>query len=130
MFLNSLIVPTYKRGLALLLLKNGIRLALFGRGWPDMPEFQSHSLGPLETIADLAAAVSKCHAIIQPFPNRHMPIGALPLPTIQTSGVTLEKLLRRIKQTMDRKSPLETPPIPPLTRINTLTFIHTVTTPN
>ena len=68
LFFDRLIAPAYKRGVALFLLKNGIRVALFGRGWNEMAEFKSCAMGPIENLADLTHAISQCDAILQPIP--------------------------------------------------------------
>jgi hypothetical protein len=101
LFFNRLIAPAYKRGLCLFLLKNEIPLVLFGRGWSEMTEFKSHAIGPIENTADLSRAVSKCHAILQPYPDRNSVTAGLPLPRIQTIGFHPARLLGRIRQTLN-----------------------------
>jgi hypothetical protein len=102
LFLDHLIAPAYKRGLTLFLLKNGIRVALFGRRWNEMTEFKSCAMGPIENIAALARAVCHCNAILQPFPDRTAAAAGLPLPIIRTVGLHPARLLGRIRQTLTR----------------------------
>ena len=103
MFFQALIVPAYKRGLSSFLLRNGIPLMLFGRGWEVIPELKSHARGPIETVAGLADAVSRCHAVLQPFPDQCGAAGGLPVPVIQTSGLSPNRLLSQIRQALHGK---------------------------
>lgn len=112
LFFDLLIAPAYKRGLALFLQKNGIRVALFGRGWTDMPEFKSIALGPIENMTALNRAVSHCRAIIQPYPDRANITAGLPLPTIQTIGLHPARLLGHIRETLGSNSTVTRNPNP------------------
>jgi hypothetical protein len=111
-FFDRLIAPAYKRGLTLFLLKNGIRVALFGRGWNEMPEFKSNAMGPIENLAALARAVSQCHAILQPYPDRTITAAGLPLPMIRTVGLHSARLLGRIRETLGGKPSVTSNPTP------------------
>ncbi|MGA2440400.1 MAG: hypothetical protein ABSH08_05550, partial [Tepidisphaeraceae bacterium] len=102
-FFQALIVPAYKTGLSRFLLRNGIPLRLFGRGWEEVPELKSRARGPIETVADLADAVSRCHAVLQPFPGQYGAAGGLPVPVIQTTGLTPNRLLAQIRQALNGK---------------------------
>jgi hypothetical protein len=103
-FFERLIVPAYKRRLSCFLARNGIPLALFGRGWEDVPELKSHACGPIETVADLANAISRCQAVMQPFPGQCGATGGLPVPVIQTTGLTPSRFLGHIRQALNGKS--------------------------
>jgi len=109
LFIERLIAPAYKRGLALLLLKNGIRLSLFGRGWTEIPELKSHATGPIEDLPALSRAISQCRAVLQPLPDRTTQAG-LPVPTIRTVGLHPARLLGRIRETLAAKSPVRDNP--------------------
>jgi hypothetical protein len=104
-FFENLIVPAYKRGLSCFLLRNGIPLALFGRGWQDIPDLKSHACGPIENLRDLANAVSRCRAVLQSFPGQCGATGGLPVPILQTTGLTPNRLLGQIRQTLNGKPP-------------------------
>jgi hypothetical protein len=103
MFFENLIVPAYKTGLSRFLSQNGIPLALFGRGWEEIPELKSHACGPIESGADLAKAISCCQAVLQPFPGQCGAAGGLPVPVIQTTGLTPSRLLGQIRQALSGK---------------------------
>jgi hypothetical protein len=111
-FFDHLIAPAYKRGLTLFLMKNGIRLALFGRGWNEMTEFKSCAMGPIENLADMTRAVSQCHAILQPYSDRTITTAGLPLPMIRTIGLHPARLLGRIRETLGGKPSVKSNPTP------------------
>jgi len=102
-FFENLIVPAYKRGLSCFLARNGIPLALFGRGWKEIPELKSHAFGPIENLRDLANAVLKCRAVVQAFPHKYVAAGGLPVPVIQIGGLTASQFLREVRQTLNGK---------------------------
>jgi hypothetical protein len=102
-FFQSLIVPAYKTGLSRFLLRNGIPLALFGRGWQEIPELKSSSRGPIESIAELANSISHCRAVLQSFPGQCGATGGLPVPVIQTTRLSPNRLLGQIRQTLNGK---------------------------
>ncbi|MGD0388642.1 MAG: hypothetical protein ABSC42_06760 [Tepidisphaeraceae bacterium] len=102
-FFENLIVPAYKRGLSCFLSRNGIPLALFGRGWEEIPELKSHACGPIESVPDLANAVWRCRAVLQPFPGQCGATGGLPVPVIQIGGLTANQFLREVRQTLNGK---------------------------
>ncbi len=104
LFFDRLIAPAYKRGLTPFLLKNGIRVALFGRGWDEMTEFKSCAMGPIENLAGLTRAVSQCTAILQAYPDRNAASAGLPLPMIRTIGLHPARLLGRIRETLNSRN--------------------------
>ena len=110
LFFDRLIAPAYKRGVALFLLKNGIRVALFGRGWNEMAEFKSCAMGPINNLADLTHAISQFDAILQAYPDRSPAAAGLPLPMIRTVGLHSARLLGRIRETLSRNAPVDRNP--------------------
>jgi hypothetical protein len=115
-FLEKLIAPAYKGGLTLFLLRNGVPMALYGRGWMDKPEFKAWAKGPIENPDDLTNAVSHCHAVLQPFPACPGATAGLPLPVIQPEGLAPDRLLARVRQLLNGKIPRARSTISPLTR--------------
>jgi hypothetical protein len=115
LFHDRLIAPAYKRGLATLLVKNGIRVALFGRGWSEIPELKSNAMGEISNLHDLTLAVSQSRAILQPFPRQNVPPAALPLHIVQTDGVHPSRLIGRIRQAL---SDITAPPGPASSILN------------
>jgi hypothetical protein len=109
LFIEKLIVPAYQSGLSRFLLRSGIGLALYGRGWTEMPEFQPHARGPITSLDGLSRAVSECDALLHPFPGRHASMNAMPLPIIQPAGLPPDRILAQIRKTLCSKRPASHP---------------------
>jgi hypothetical protein len=116
LFIEKLIAPTYKRGLSRFLLQNGIPMALYGRGWSEQAEFRAWAKGPIESLDDLTAAISRCHAVLHPFPGCPATMAGLPLPVIQPEGLAPERLLARVRQVLNGKFQNPRSSVPPLSR--------------
>ncbi len=105
LFMERLIVPAYQQGLCRLVMRQGIPLALFGRGWGEISEFKNCALGPIDSVDDLVQGVSKCRAVLQVFPERQGAMGALPVPVIQPGGLNSRQLLNVIRQALNTTPP-------------------------
>jgi hypothetical protein len=101
LFWDRLIAPAYQMGLCRFLLRSGVPLAIFGRGWKDLAEFQPHARGEIAGLDDLTAAVSQCTALLQPLPMHHGSTGAPLRPTIQPAGLAPAALLKRVREALN-----------------------------
>jgi hypothetical protein len=87
MFFEQLIFPAYHQGLARMLIRRKRVPCLAGAGWLELPEFNRYAVGPIATTEDLLAAVSRCDALIHPFPDKPANMyDSLGLPVIQPSN--------------------------------------------
>jgi hypothetical protein len=85
-FCDGLIVPAYQRGLAALLVRSGLPVALYGSGWIDDPALIDHVAGDLRSEEDLQDAVARCSALVHALPiaGAH-PIDALGRPVVRAN---------------------------------------------
>jgi hypothetical protein len=116
LIMERLIVPAYQQGLCRFVMRQGIGLVLFGRGWGEIPEFKDCALGPIESADELATGVSKCRAVLQVFPEHQGTKGALPVVTIQPGGLNSHQLLNEIRQALSGKPRISQPDLPRLNR--------------
>ncbi|MGD0461828.1 MAG: hypothetical protein ABSB74_04995 [Tepidisphaeraceae bacterium] len=124
LFMERLIVPAYQQGLCRLVMRQGIPLALFGRGWKDIPEFKDCAQGPIDSADELALGVSKCRAVLQVFPEGQGAMGALPVTVIQPGGLNSHQLLNEIRQALNTKPPPRQTDPQVLARSRILPFIR------
>jgi hypothetical protein len=110
MFFDHLIRPARQQALARLLLKNKIPLALYGAGWPDLPEFQTHAQGPIDSLQSLSAALTSCRAIIEPYPTGREFGAGLPVAAIAAHQFSEIQLLNNIRQTLAAPRKEQSPP--------------------
>ncbi len=104
LFFERLIAPAYKMGLARFLMRGGIRLAVYGRRWKEIPEFASVARGSIASLGNLVDAIAECDALLEPFPGHHGTAEPLPLPVVRVQSASADALKREIHQTLNRKS--------------------------
>jgi hypothetical protein len=124
LFMERLIVPAYQQGICRLVIRHGIPLALFGRGWSDIPEFKDSGRGPIENADELAMGISKCRVLLQVFPERQWGMDALPPAVIQTAGLNSHQLLNGIRQALNTKSQSRQRDLPVLATSRILSFMR------
>ncbi len=98
-FCDGLIVPAYQRGLATLLVRSGLPVALYGSGWIDDPALIDYAAGELRSAEDLPDAVARCRALVHavPMAGAH-PIDALGRAVVRPNPG--EPFLRTAKRAM------------------------------
>jgi hypothetical protein len=124
LFMERLIVPAYQQGICRLVMRHGIPLALFGRGWNDIPEFKDYAREPIDSADELALGISKCRVLLQVFPERQWGMDALPLAVIQTAGLNSHQLLNGIRQALNTKSQSRQRDLPVLATSRILSFMR------
>lgn len=67
-FKERLIVPAVQQGLARRLIKDGMPLRLFGRGWDSLDRMAQFHGGPVRSRQELAGAVSQSAALVHVWP--------------------------------------------------------------
>lgn len=97
-FIEKLIVPAYQQGLARLLIRAKIPLALYGSGWESIPEFAAHASGPVGSREDLANALARSAALVHAWPSllAH-PIESAGLPLLRRGSGGPESLVRQAR---------------------------------
>jgi hypothetical protein len=68
LFKHKLILPAWRRGIALALHKAGASVAVYGNGW-ESAEFEPIWRGPLNELAELRRAAASASAIVHPEPG-------------------------------------------------------------
>jgi hypothetical protein len=115
-FLDRLVKPIYKKSLSILLVKNGVQLAIFGRGWETFSELKQYARGPIESTADLVRAAADCDFMIEPFPMKFAP-PMLGMPTVRPSEAsTASGIVRQIQKLMYSRTPPTRPATAALSR--------------
>jgi hypothetical protein len=75
-FINELIIPAYQQGLAMHLVRGGVPIKIFGRGWdavsarPESAILENAWAGPLRSAAELRAAVAGAVGLVHVWPSR------------------------------------------------------------
>lgn len=67
-FIDHLVVPCYQQSLARQIMRAGVRLAVHGEGWGDLPEFKTFAGGPVRDHQHFAQIVQDCAAIVHVWP--------------------------------------------------------------
>lgn len=116
LFFERLIAPAYKMGLARFLMRGGIRLAAFGRGWKEIPEFGPVARGSVANLGNLVDAISECDALLEPFPGCHATVEPLPLPVVRPMSFSADALKGEIHRMLNSNSPSASAGLNPLSR--------------
>jgi hypothetical protein len=104
LFIEKLIFPAYHQGLARALLAAGLPLALFGKGWLDIPEFREFSAGPIGHSQELIDGLATCAALIDPVPTKNLhQIESLDRPVLQPAGRPLHSFIQLIRQSLKQR---------------------------
>ncbi len=113
MFLEKLILPAFHQGLARLLAKAGLPVAVGGRGWDLIPEFQDLALETPQGAEEVAAA--GVGALIHPWPaGAAHAFDLLGIPLIRPGGLTTDRFLSQVRDALMGKSlpiPRKSPPL-------------------
>jgi hypothetical protein len=124
LFRRKLILPNWYRGIARMLLKNDVPLAVFGDGWDQAgEEFSACWGGPIESMEQLNRAVQSAGAIIHPSPaaGTH-PASALGRPVITVSG-RAQAVLRQSTQALSGRLPVTVSKSPILSAASVKTLL-------
>jgi hypothetical protein len=109
LFIARLIVPAYQQAIATRLLRAGLPLRIYGRGWDGLsPHFANVHQGPIHTRDEFLRAAGSAAAVVYPFPlrQRHA-IHALGRPIIGPASRESELLndARRALTSRDDRRP-------------------------
>ncbi len=110
-FVQELIIPAYQQGLARLLVKAGLPLALWGQGWEGLEEFAPLARGSLADRAAFDAAVAESAALVFCWPERAAhPIEMTGRPLVHRAGNDRGQFLRNAQRSLagnPRRPPIE-----------------------
>jgi len=84
LFIERLLLPAYAHGLAGTLVRGGIPLNLYGKGWQDLPAFAPHAREPVES-GEALIDIARCHkALVHCWPSHTAhPIDSLGVPVVR-----------------------------------------------
>jgi hypothetical protein len=109
-FLTQLIVPAYQQSMVRLLVKAGLPVRLFGTGWSEIAEFQTHAAGLIGSQAELESASASATALVDLWPWRAVhPIAAAGRPVVRRDGRNLSTFIQRARNALAGR-PTNTPP--------------------
>jgi hypothetical protein len=87
LFVDRLIVSAYQQGIARLLLREGLPIRVFGKGWHGIEEFTPVARGAVGSRSQLQQIVAESPALIHVWPSRHVrPIEATGIPVVRAMG--------------------------------------------
>jgi hypothetical protein len=113
MFVDRLIIPAIHQALATLLIRAGLPVRLFGRGWDQIEGLAEHHGGPVSSRAELGRILEASAAVVHlwPWETGH-PVESAGRPVIRATGANA--LLREAHAALSRDFRLPfraTPPI-------------------
>jgi hypothetical protein len=118
-FINELIIPAYQQGLAMHLVRGGIPVRIFGRGWdtvsakPESAILENAWAGPLRSSADVRVAVAGAAGLVHAWPSRSAhPIHRYGKPVLGPC-LSAAAFVREASQVL-RGGPPTSPPASPL----------------
>lgn len=108
-FIDRLIVPAYQQGIARFLLRSGVPLRLYGKGWQEMGEFAPHADGEVRSWEELVEIASNACALLHAWPvNASHPIDSIAVPLIRTLGTRKDALLQQVQLALRHSLPART----------------------
>ena len=114
LFLDRLVLPAWRRGVARLLIAAGLPVVVFGEGWDAAPEFRRHWGGPVGSVEELRIAARTAAAVVYPSPLVHAhPVDGLGRPVVRPSR-RADGMVREAEQALAGRAsggPIKTPPL-------------------
>jgi hypothetical protein len=108
-FINELILPAYQQGVARILIRAKIPLALFGAGWDRLPEFATFAAGKVTSRENLREIASAHTGLVHSWPSfGPHPIDTLGRPILRRRGSHGTSFLSDARQILTGRS---TPPV-------------------
>ncbi len=96
-FIRDLIAPAYLIGIARWLVREGISISIYGKGFEDYADLQSSYRGTIASRDQLRQAIAQTCGMINPFIDAVHPICAIGKPQVVTFGRTPQRILQDIQ---------------------------------
>jgi hypothetical protein len=96
-FVEGLILPAFMRGIAGLLIQQGLPVRIHGEGWESVPEMGASHVGPIESREQLTAVLGKSAALVNMWPWNHAhPSDGVAIPVVKAFGKDRQSFINRM----------------------------------